>query len=171
MFSMYNMGGGIMDIPKENSKQVKAFEVYLKHRGNITISAIADMFGVSRPSVSGWAKKFKWDERVAEATGKNIVEACKRTDEYEIETIRTYKQIVKEGLATYVEGVKAGTIKVKSTKDAVQLMELGIRLLEVERDFLNIEHESLNEKTEIIFSIGEKLVDNDINDNNKSDAV
>ncbi len=58
-------------------KRERAYEMYLINRGSLTFQEIANRFGVPRQTISGWANRGKWRERVDEvrrATDEKITE-------------------------------------------------------------------------------------------------
>ena len=54
-----------------NPDREKAKEIYLKHKGDITLAQIAEMLGKPRATIGTWKRKDRWDDTLYEILQKN----------------------------------------------------------------------------------------------------
>jgi transposase len=95
---------------------------------NRSLGKVADKFGVSRPTVTVWARKLNWDQRVVERDTKNMQAVREQNDADVIEQMKAYRKIIKASVADYINRLKDGKVKIDNVKDFTQLVKLDMEL-------------------------------------------
>jgi len=124
--------------PGESKKAYAAFECYLEMGYERTITAVAQKLGKSRSQIDGWRGRFNWKERAQSydnfiAYGKAV--KTQRNIEARYERFgRMGDQLTALGLTK-----AKGTDPLKLThREAIEYIQLGLRLAEAERAALTI---------------------------------
>lgn len=112
----------------ETSRQKQAFEYYYSLGPSRSITQTAKQFGVSRPSVSVWAKNYNWEKRVAERDDKNLETLRKQTDEDMVKQMSAYKTIINASVKEYIQKLKNNKIKIEKVDDFIKLVDLDLKL-------------------------------------------
>ena len=130
----------------ETLRHSEAFELYYTMGLDRSYEKVALEFGVSVGTVTRWGKHFNWRERVKERDSENAKRLATITDNTVIEDKLNYRKILKASIATYVNGLKDGTIVVDNVKDFATLLKLDL-------DLMNslVVDETADDKIEIIF--------------------
>jgi len=114
----------------ESDEQKNAFRIYYEMSSGRSLTKLADTIGVTRQTISAWAKRWKWEQRLA------LVE-----DEVTIEVTRELARPVANSIAHMMNDVEAmldgafkayrmgmSEIKIKSVRDIKDLTECFLKL-------------------------------------------
>lgn len=136
----------------ENLKQMRAFEMYYA-MPNRSYRALAEQLGLSVTTVALWGSNFEWKKRVAirdleEAARLREIDKVSKEDERE-----KYRKIIQASLASYVDQLRQGNVKVTKVGDVVKLMDIGLRLAESDQDTSGISDDTKKAIGQLINSI------------------
>lgn len=124
-----------------NKKQLSCFEFYYAQGDKRNLTTLADKTGVSRVSLSRWKSMFNWDE-LCRVRDEQIYEQIRQENSDDIKsTVKLYRSIIKDSVATYIKRLREGKIIVDNVKDFTRLVELELKLL-------GFEHEMFDQKLE-----------------------
>lgn len=150
----------------ENLKQMRAFEMYYA-MPNRSYRALAEKLGLSVTTIALWGSNFDWKRRVAirdleEAARLREMDKVNKEDEQE-----KYRKIIQASLASYVDQLRRGNVKVTKVSDVVKLMDIGLRLAETDKDTSGISDDTKKTIGQLINSINNLMEDDGSNTETK----
>lgn len=142
----------------ETLRHMEAFEYYYALGLDRSYAKVADQFSVTTQTVEKWGKAFQWRKRVITRdieAGKKLRERNETTllDEKE-----SYRKIIKASLASYIEELKKGNIKVTKVSDVINLIELDLKLMGVSESGKSTSDETASTINQLLESV-RKIVD------------
>lgn len=142
----------------ETLRHMEAFEYYYALGLDRSYAKVADQFSVTTQTVEKWGKAFQWRKRVITRdieAGKKLRERNETTllDEKE-----NYRKIIKVSLASYIEELKKGNIKVTKVSDVINLIELDLKLMGVSESGKSTSDETASTINQLLESV-RKIVD------------
>ena len=137
----------------ETLRHMEAFEYYYALGLDRSYAKVADNFDVTTQTVEKWGKAFQWRKRVITRdleAGKKLRERNETTllDEKE-----NYRKIIKASLASYIEELKKGNIKVTKVGDVINLIELDLKLMGISESGKNTSDETTSTINQLLESI------------------
>ena len=137
----------------ETLRHMEAFEYYYALGLDRSYAKVADNFDVTTQTVEKWGKAFQWRKRVITRdleAGKKLRERNETTllDEKE-----NYRKIIKASLASYIEELKKGNIKVTKVGDVINLIELDLKLMGITESGKNTSDETTSTINQLLESV------------------
>ena len=137
----------------ETLRHMEAFEYYYALGLDRSYAKVADNFDVTTQTVEKWGKAFQWRKRVITRdleAGKKLRERNETTllDEKE-----NYRKIIKASLASYIEELKKGNIKVTKVGDVINLIELDLKLMGISESGKNTSDETTSTINQLLESV------------------
>lgn len=137
----------------ETLRHMEAFEYYYALGLDRSYAKVADNFDVTTQTVEKWGKAFQWRKRVITRdleAGKKLRERNETTllDEKE-----NYRKIIKASLASYIEELKKGNIKVTKVGDVINLIELDLKLMGISESGKNTSDETASTINQLLESV------------------
>lgn len=121
---------------KEGIKQIQMKEFYLKLGSKRSYRAVALAFGVSVPTVSGYAALFHWDNYVAKSEMEKVADAAEKDANIGITKYKQYLTIIDRAINLFACKLNNNEIPLTSTLDLGRLVKMSILL----NGALNEEH-------------------------------
>ena len=106
-----------------------AFEIYYGMGSSRTLAAVAQEMGLSKTTIDSWSRSFKWQERVERRDNEIAEQVNRKAVRLAAARKIEYLDSVHEGMRQFDQGLKDGTIKVKSVGDAEKLVNMYIKLI------------------------------------------
>jgi hypothetical protein len=122
---------GTKIIKTETLAMREMFEYYYSLGSQRSFVKVCEKFNVSETSVKRYAKSFNWTKRVEQRDLANANELERRTNEAVVNSKAMYREMIKELTDQFAKDVKAGKIKIRSTKAFVELVQLDMELMGV----------------------------------------
>lgn len=117
-------------MPKvETLRHKEAFEYYYSLGEKRNLIDVAEHVGVSKTAAEGWSSDFGWRDRVVQRDIDNAKKLEKKTNKAVIDEKAKYRQIIKAGIAAWVNRFQNGEIELKTVKDLECLVKLDLLLL------------------------------------------
>ena len=137
----------------ETLRHMEAFEYYYALGLDRSYAKVAEQFSVTTQTVEKWGKAFQWRKRVITRdleAGKKLRERNETTllDEKE-----NYRKIIKASLASYIEELKKGNIKVTKVGDVINLIELDLKLMGISESGKNTSDETTSTINQLLESV------------------
>lgn len=137
----------------ETLRHMEAFEYYYALGLDRSYAKVAEQFSVTTQTVEKWGKAFQWRKRVITRdleAGKKLRERNETTllDEKE-----RYRKIIKASLASYIEELKKGNIKVTKVGDVINLIELDLKLMGISESGKNTSDETASTINQLLESV------------------
>jgi transposase len=124
-------------VKSETDRQLDAFIYYYNLGPLRSYNKVAKYIGVSLPSVSNWAKKFEWEQRVAEldeGIGGRVAEFNKRANQKEVaqykKELNNYRKVVRDTIVEFSKRLKKNKIEIKKPDDLVKLIGADVKIME-----------------------------------------
>lgn len=118
-----------MPVTHEHLKHLEAFNYYYSLGDNRTIQAVCDHFGYKKYTVQKWRRIFNWNDRVKERDREIYYRMQEELDDQIYEDKKTYRNLIKASLQTYIQNLKDGKIDVRRVKDFDTLVQLDLSLM------------------------------------------
>lgn len=150
----------------ETLRHMEAFEYYYGLGLDRSYNKVAEQFGVATQSVEKWGKEFQWRKRVITRdleAGKKLRE---RNETSLLDEKENYRKIIKASLASYIEELKKGHIKVTKVNDVINLIELDLKLMGLTDNGGKQSDETTNTINQLLTSVRE-IVEGDTDGNTK----
>lgn len=128
---------------KETLRHQQAFEYYYMLGPERSLAKVASQFGVAPASVTIWAQKLNWSDRVKERDDKNMQVIRDRNDEDVVANMESYRKIIRASVSDYIKRLKDGKVKIDNVNDFSRLVKLDMELCGYIKE-LNNETESEN---------------------------
>lgn len=144
-----------MGKPTETLRHMEAFEYYYSLGLDRSYDKVAEQFGVAKQSVDRWGKEFQWRKRVI----TRDIEAGKKLREKNetslLEEKEQYRKIIKASLASYIDELKNGNVKVTKVNDVINLIELDLKLVGLTENGGKQSDETTNTINQLLTSVRE----------------
>lgn len=141
---------------RETLKHQQAFEFYYMQGPERSLGKVASRFGVSRPTVTVWSQKLNWDQRIVERDNKNMQAIRERNDEDVVESMESYRKIIRASVGDYIKRLKDGKVKIDTVKDFAQLVKLDMELCGYVEQ-LQKEQKETSDDNSVVFTFGDDI--------------
>lgn len=116
----------------ENKRQAEAFDYYYSLGQDRTYDKVADYIGRSRSSIIGWARKYKWQDRIIQRDRANNLKMFANTDREVADRLEQYRKAVLISVLGFLKDLKEGKIKIKTVTEFIKMVELDMKLMELQ---------------------------------------
>lgn len=140
----------------ETLKHQQAFEYYYMLGPERSLGKVASRFDVSRPTVTVWAQKLNWDQRIIDRDNKNMQTIRERNDEDVVESMESYRKIIRASVGDYIKRLKDGKVKIDTVKDFAQLVKLDMELCGYVEQ-LQKEQKETSDDNSVVFTFGDNI--------------
>ena len=116
-------------VGQETQEHRHAFEMYFAMGDSRSLAAVATETGKSITTISSWSRSFGWTERVEKRNSEVAEQINKKAVKQAATRKIEYLNTIHKGMKQFEDGLKDGTIKVKSVGDAEKLVNMYMKLI------------------------------------------
>lgn len=113
----------------ESLKQKEAFEYYYSLGEKRTGDLVAKRFKCTARTVYEWSRRWNWAERVIQRDIEVGRALAQRNTSAVIDEKANYRKMIKMSLVSFLNDLRAGTVKVRNISDFERLVKLDLTLM------------------------------------------
>lgn len=113
----------------ESDQHMKAFELYYGMGSSRSLPALARELGMSETAVKGWSRTFNWTKRIEDRDQEVAHELNRKAAKIAASRKMAYLDTINIGMEKFEEGIKNGSIQVRSVADAEKLVNMYMKLI------------------------------------------